>query len=233
MHEPDGTQPQILHSHRHSKLQLSLVGMAVMVFVIGLAVSLQTLQANHGASAQVSALSKRTDKQAGNAVPSTTKPSAAAFNSYAVAPDLPRYIKIPKLGVNARVMQVGVNGSGAVGAPSNVFDAAWYTGSAKPGQPGATLIDGHVSSWTTHGVFYGIKTLQAGDTIQVIRGDNTAVNYRVVKTRVYPVDNVDMQAAITPVTAGKAGLNLITCTGQVKKGTSEFNQRLIVFAEQI
>jgi LPXTG-site transpeptidase (sortase) family protein len=231
MHESDGSRPQSLRSH--SKLQLSLVGMAIMVFVTGLAVSLQTFQTNHNAAAQVSALSKRADKPSGSPVPSTTKPTTSAFSNYAVAPDLPRYIKIPKLGVNARVLQVGVNASGALGTPSNVFDTAWYTGSAKPGQPGATLIDGHVSSWTTHGVFYGIKTLQAGDTIQIVRGDNTVLNYQVVKTQAYPANNVDMQAAITPVTAGKSGLNLITCTGQVQKGTSEFNQRVIVFAEQM
>jgi len=67
----------------------------------------------------------------------------------------------------------------------------------------------------------------------VVRGDGTVLNYRVVKTQLYPADNVDMQAAITPVTAGKSGLNLITCAGQVKKGTSEFSKRVIVFAEQM
>jgi sortase (surface protein transpeptidase) len=128
------------------------------------------------------------------------------------------------------VLQVGVTTSGALATPSNVFDTAWYTGSAKPGQPGATLIDGHVSSWTTKGVFYGIKTLVAGDTIQIVKGDNSVLTYKVVKTQVYPAGTVDMQAAVTPVIAGQSGLNLITCTGQVIKGTSEFNQRELVFA---
>jgi LPXTG-site transpeptidase (sortase) family protein len=150
-----------------------------------------------------------------------------------VAPDLPRYIKIPKLGVNARILQAGVTSSGALGTPSNVYDAAWYTGSAKPGQPGATLIDGHVSSWTTHGVFYNLKKLVAGDTIQVQRGDGQILTYQVVKSQTYQDDKVDMQAAMTPVVAGQPGLNLITCTGQVKPGTSEFNQRIVVFTKQI
>ena len=46
-------------------------------------------------------------------------------------------------------------------------------------------------------------------------------------------ESFNMQAAITPVTAGKSGLNLITCAGQVKAGTSEFSKRVIVFAEQM
>jgi hypothetical protein len=221
-----------------SKVQFGLVAMACLVFTLGIGTSIQSLLTNNAASAQVAALSKVADTQStttgqgisATIAPSVTKPSTEAVAMYAVAADLAKYIKIPKLGVDARVLQVGVTTSGALATPSNVFDTAWYTGSAKPGQPGATLIDGHVSSWTTKGVFYGIKTLVAGDTIQIVKGDNSVLTYKVVKTQVYPAGTVDMQAAVTPVIAGQSGLNLITCTGQVIKGTSEFNQRELVFA---
>jgi sortase (surface protein transpeptidase) len=215
--------------------QKVLFGLALLLFAGGGFVSLQTLHTNHAASAQVSALSQKADNQGGqnDALPSTTKPSSAAVKNYVVAPDLPRYIKIPKLSVNARVLQVGVTSSGALGTPNNVYDAAWYTGSSKPGQPGAMLIDGHVSSWTTRGVFYGLKRLVAGDKIQIQRGDGQVFNYQVVKSQMFADDNVDMQAAVRPVTAGKQGLNLISCIGKVKKGTNEFDHRIIVFAEQV
>lgn len=222
-----------------NKRQKSLFAMAVIVFIFGMAVSISTILTNQKASSQVSALSAQAEKQATTSdaanviVPSTTKPNNNAYSSYTVAPDLARYLKIPKLGVDSRVLQVGVKADGSVAAPNNVYDTAWYNGSAKPGQAGATLIDGHVSSWTSRGVFYGIKNLVTGDTIQVQKGDNSTLTYKVVKTQVYDAANVDMRAAMQPVTAGKSGLNLITCTGQVKKGTSEFNQRVIVFAEQV
>lgn len=225
---------------RYTKLQLSLVSMAVVIFMLGVGVSVQTIFTNRGATAQVSALSKSTQNDAAttdttthDSAPSTVKPTPKAVGSYAVVPDLARYIKIPKLGVNARVLQVGIKNNGELATPNNVYDAAWYTGSAKPGQPGATLIDGHVSSWTTHGVFYGIKKLVPGDMIQIQKGDGELISYRVVRSQTYDADNVDMQAAITPVTKGKSGLNLITCTGQVKRGTSEFQERILVFAEQV
>jgi LPXTG-site transpeptidase (sortase) family protein len=228
----------------YSKPQLAIGAMAAFVFVLGVGVSLQTLFTNQAATAQVSALSRGSETQAATSdvatgqaghasAPSTVKPTAKAYGSYAVTGDLARYIKIPKLGVSGRVLQVGINNDGALGTPNNVYDAAWYTGSAKPGQPGATLIDGHVSSWTSHGIFYGLKKLVAGDTIQLQRGDGQILTYRVVRSQVYNADNVDMQAAVLPVTKGKSGLNLITCTGRVKPGTSEFNERVIVFAEQI
>jgi LPXTG-site transpeptidase (sortase) family protein len=131
------------------------------------------------------------------------------------------------------VKQTGLSKDGAIGAPRNVFTTAWYTGSAKPGQNGAVLIDGHVSSWTTHGVFYNLKTLQSGDKIKIERGDGHLFSYKVVKTKTYPNNKVNMNQVISPVNRKKPGLNLITCAGHVKPGTSEFNRRLVVFAKQI
>ncbi|HVA11337.1 MAG TPA: class F sortase [Candidatus Dormibacteraeota bacterium] len=221
---------------RHSKLQVALASMAAVIFLVGIAATIQTIKTNHQAAAQVAALAKKANNPAssgGNVVPSTAKPSPAAVRNYAVAPNLPRYIKIPKLGVNARVLQVGVLASGALGTPPNVFDTAWYTGSAAPGQPGATLIDGHVSSWSTNGVFYGLKTLSQGDGIQIVRGDGAVFNYQVVKTVTYIGNSVNMQAAMTPVTPGVSGLNLISCTGDVIPGTSTFSARIVVFAQQV
>jgi hypothetical protein len=95
------------------------------------------------------------------------------------------------------------------------------------------LIDGHVSSWTSHGIFYGLKTLVAGDTIQIERGDGAILAYKVVKSQTYTTSKVDMAAALTPINPRKPGLNLITCTGNVMAGTNEFNQRVVVFAEQV
>jgi LPXTG-site transpeptidase (sortase) family protein len=117
--------------------------------------------------------------------------------------------------------------------PPNVFETGWYNQSAKPGQQGAMLIDGHVSSWTTNGVFYGLKDLKPGDTMQVQTGAGKIYTYRVMASQTYPSTKVDMQAALTPISPGKPGLNLITCDGQVEAGTSQFNERIIVFTEQI
>jgi LPXTG-site transpeptidase (sortase) family protein len=164
--------------------------------------------------------------------PSTIKPTSSDFDKYQVAGNLPRYVYIPKIGVQARVKQVGLTKDGAVGAPNNIHDTAWYTGSAKPGQPGAMLIDGHSGFWKSHGIFYDLKKVQPGDNIRVQRGDGKTLNYKVVRVKFYPHDKVDMQAALLPVTAGKPGLNLITCAGAVIKGTNEYDQRVIVFAEQ-
>lgn len=210
--------------------------MSLAIFVLGGYVSLSALRTNQ----EVTAIVNQSDTAAGGdadegteSMPSTSKPTNNSLASYTVAPDMPRYLSIPDLDVRARVRHVGTNDKGQVAAPSNVHDTAWYNNSAKPGTPGAALIDGHVSSWTTKGVFYGLKQLSPGAIVEVERGDGQKLRYRVVKSQIYSADQVDMATALRPVTTGKEGLNLITCTGKVKKGTSEFEQRLVVFTERI
>jgi sortase (surface protein transpeptidase) len=231
------TLKSALKLSRYTRLQLALIGMAVVIFALGVTVSINTTKTNHANAVKVAALAKKADDQAsvngGSSVPSTVKPSAAAVNNYVVAPDLPRYIEIPQLKVRARVMQTGIRSDGSLGTPNNVYDTAWYTGSSRPGEPGAMLIDGHVSSWTTPGVFYGLSDLAPGTVIKIQRGDGKVFTYKIVKSHTYSDDHVDMKAAMRPVNPDKPGLNLISCTGRVKPGTSEFDKRVIVFAEQI
>lgn len=164
--------------------------------------------------------------------PSTDQPSGDTFDQHQVAPDEPRYLSIPAISVNAIVKPVGLTSDNNIGAPDNVFYTGWFIGSAKPGQAGATIIDGHVSSWETAGVFYDLKKLVPGDTMTIERGDGEVLHYRVVKSQTDHIENVDMEAALSPVT-NQPGLNLITCSGDIIEGTNEFDQRLVVFTEQI
>jgi len=220
---------------RRSSLKAKLLtGMAVALFLFGVGVGINGLHTNNKVAAQVEHLQNATQESSGtgtgnNSVPAEGTPPSV--DSYHVAAGLAQIISIPKLGVRARVLQVGVNAKDELGTPNNIFDTAWYTGSAKPGQAGATLIDGHVSGPTRHGVFYGLKTLQAGDKIQITKGDGTVLSYSVVTSKTYDADNVDMAAALVPITAGKSGLNLISCTGKVNSQGNGFLSRIVVFAQ--
>jgi len=69
--------------------------------------------------------------------------------------------------------------------------------------------------------------------LSIERGDGTVLNYKVVQTQVYHADDVDMAAALTSVDPAKPGLNLMTCSGKVKAGTNEFQDRIVVFTVQI
>lgn len=166
--------------------------------------------------------------------PSSVHPSEKAIANYQVAPDQPKYIAIPALHISrTRIIQLGLLQSGQIGVPDNIYDVGWYNGSAKPGAAGAMFIYGHVSSWTANGVFYSLKSIRPGDDITITRGDNKIFTYRVVSSKVYPYNAVDMATVLSPIDSSASGLNLMTCTGTVLKGTSEFSERLVVFTRQL
>jgi len=210
---------------------------AIAVLLAGLLVSWNQHQANKIGVQTPQQEEKRnpstSDVDAPSPAPSTTKPDAQAFDTYQVAADVPRYIFIPKISVRAMVKPVGTTADNRIAAPRNVFDAGWYTKSAKPGQAGATLIDGHLSSWETRGIFYDLQDLTQGDEIIIERGDGTTLAYKIVRSQTYDAGNVDMPAALAPINPDKSGLNLITCGGKVIPGTNDFDKRIVVFAEQI
>lgn len=219
----------------HKRQSLVLTTMAALVFLVGLGVSFDGWRTNKKIETQVAhAVASNNSESQPTDAPSTDKPDTSAITSYAVAPTMPRYFKMPQHGISkARVLPMAVDANNVLKSPGNVHDVGWYNASAQPGNAGAMLLDAHVSSWTTNGVFYHIKDLKPGDTVSVERGDGTEFTYRIVKSQTYDYKNVDMTAAITPVTAGKPGLNMITCTGKVIPGTNEFDKRIVVFAEQV
>ena len=231
----DLIQSSKVATKKRSVILLSNISIAVAIglLIIGSAISLYAWRANSAANQRAAQLVYEANHNINHAVPSTIKPSMSEVANYVVAPTLPRYLIIPKLSVDARILSIGTNSQGALETPSNVYDTAWYKESAQPGQFGAMLIDGHISSWTTHGVFYELKTLQPGDAIDIQSGNGAIFTYKVVKTQVYAANNVDMTTAMASINPGKPGLNLISCTGDVISGTSEFNQRIIVFASQV
>jgi sortase (surface protein transpeptidase) len=209
---------------RHSVLY----AMAVVVFAVGVFVSLQTLRTNKQVTAQVNQQTAAgTDA---DAPPSTTKPTAADVSGYVVAPTLPRYIDIGKMGVHARVFPMGVDSKNQLRSPANVHDAGWYNGSSLPGQAGAMLVDGHVSSWDTNGVFYGLEKLAKGDKVTVTRGDGKVFTYTVVKNERYAANKVNMAALMVSANTALPGLNIISCAGAVTAGTNEFEERQVVYA---
>ena len=175
--------------------------------------------------------SARPSESVAVATPSSVKPSQQAVDNYATAPDTPKYIDIPAINVaKTRVVGLGLTKADQIAVPNNIYDTGWYVGSAKPGQSGAMFIYGHVSSWTAEGIFYNLQKLRPGDTIVITSGANKQFTYRVASSRVYPYNQVPMQTVLAPVNPRSPGLNLMTCTGQLIKGTSEFTQRLVIYA---
>lgn len=209
-----------------------LTAMAVVLFLCGLGVGGLQFKTNQQVKGQVKVLAAQTSDSGAlsGEVPSEDKPTGN-ITQYKVAPLSPKLLRIGKINVETRIARLGVGANNELKAPANIHDAGWYEGSARPGEAGAVLLDGHVHGPTLPGVFANLKKLAVGDKISVERGDGKQFTYRVVRKESYDVDKVDMGAAFSSAQPGKPGLNMITCDGSFDKA-GNYNKRLVVFAVQ-
>ncbi|MDB5162501.1 MAG: hypothetical protein JWN28_108 [Candidatus Saccharibacteria bacterium] len=156
-----------------------------------------------------------------------------AIKTYTVPADEPRVLRIDSLSLNAKVRPMAINSVGAIQAPVNIYDGGWYSGSSKPGTPGAVFIDGHASGATRKGLFAYIDTLKNGTTISLERGDGQLFNYKVVHVETLPKESVDMYKVLHTYGDVDEGLNLMTCTGTWLPNEKTYDKRAIVYAERV
>lgn len=162
-----------------------------------------------------------------------TTPTKDVLSEYVVAADQPRALYINKISIAARILPMGVNADSSVQAPRNIFDAGWYTSSAKPGNKGATFIDGHASGATREGLFAYLDTLKEGDQIGIEKGNGDQLKYIVRHVEIISLDTVDMNKMLAPYGDATRGLNIMTCTGKWVQATKTYDHRVLVFAEQV
>lgn len=216
---------------RKSRRSLALVMMAFGFFVTGTAASYIGWRAQNQAKIQSEVLAKSTEaaKAAGLSEDSV---SHSVIEDYAVGPEMPRVIKIPRLQVEARIKRVGMNSTGELETPSNVHDVGWYDGSVKPGREGTTFLNGHVQGSTKPGVFARLSILKEGDSIQVERGDGKIISYKVIAMESVEPSKVDMEKILTDREPGKDGLTLMTSSSRYDVRTNQYEPRIVVYAIQ-
>lgn len=165
--------------------------------------------------------------------PTEQKPTDQDIKTYLVAPKYPRYIRIPKLGLEARVRRLGIDSKGAVAFPTNIYDIGWYDGSVKPGDnEGSSVLIGHLMGATQHGALWDIDILRAGDSIEIERGDGTVIKYRITKLyKAEPED--DLSTFLTPEINGKHDIKILTANGMYDKVSGDAQQRTVVYATEI
>lgn len=142
-------------------------------------------------------------------------------------PVVPERIEIPALNIKAPLMKLGLTDDGEVELPP--FDepgtAGWYTGSAVPGDPGASVIIGHVDTKTAPAVFFRLGELRRGAVVKVRRSDGRTASYRVDSVERVPKERFPAERVYT-----EDGLRLITCGGPFDWSQREYRDNIIVYA---
>jgi sortase (surface protein transpeptidase) len=165
-------------------------------------------------------------------LPAPTGPIVAPPQSAAPRPvPSPVSLTIPLIGVQTRLVTLGLTTTGELQVPSSTSVAGWYTGSPRPGAIGSAIIVGHIDSLTGPGVFYRLSELAAGDKIFVKRADGTLVEFRVTSVQTYLKDRFPTEDVYGPVP--DAELRLITCGGAFDAATGHYLSNIVVYATAV
>ena len=158
-----------------------------------------------------------------------------ASSGSARGPSLPRSlpvsVDIPAIGVDSKLLHLGLNSDGTIQVPSletSSDEAAWYKYSATPGQIGSSVIEGHVDSYQGAAVFFRLGALRPGDTVNVTLADGVTAIFRVTGVREYLKSRFPAKAIYGATDF--AALRLITCGGVFDYATGHYLSSTVVFA---
>lgn len=116
--------------------------------------------------------------------------------------------------------------------PSNVHMTGWFVGEAKPGEPGLSIIDGHVQGRYQPSIFKNLHKLRPGDRFTIEFGNYSTKEFEVVSVNSYPTGEAAKHLFYRDESI-PSQLNLITCSGVYNRTNQQYDQRLIVVSKAI
>jgi sortase (surface protein transpeptidase) len=197
-----------MSGRRLGLILLALVIAMAGVVVLGVAVSAQ----------RSAPQPPRSVGRIGSGSESSSSPSPGLTPSTGRAPlgaSAPVSISIPSIGVHSRVLPIGLAADGTLAVPQpgpNLDRAAWFKNSPTPGQPGPSIIEGHVDSEKGPSVFFELGKMHPGNRIEVTRADGVVAVFTVNAVRDYPKSAFPTRLVYGSPDLGRPELRLITCS---------------------
>lgn len=137
-------------------------------------------------------------------------------------------LTIPRIGVSAEIVPVGITEEGNMATPPSPWKVGWYKFGAIPGELGKVVLAGHLDSQDGPAIFWNLNQLQPGDRIEVTSGGRT-YTYVVTSSAIYPFNDAPVDEIFG--SNNRPELVLITCDGTFDHGTHNYDQRLVVYTE--
>lgn len=141
----------------------------------------------------------------------------------------PLRVRLPALGVESDVMDLGLEPDGSLEVPPTAYPAGWFTGAPTPGALGPAIIAGHVDYKGEVGVFHDLHRLEVGDEVWVDRADGSQAMFLVTVVDQYAKDAFPTEAVYGDI--NYAGLRLITCGGDFDWDAESHLDNVVVYAE--
>lgn len=144
---------------------------------------------------------------------------------------VPTRITLPTIGVDTGVGVIGLGPKGELDVPDDFENAFWYGGSAIPGDPGVSVVVGHLDDEKGPAVFYGLERLKPGMEIVIGRSDGASARYQVTELKIFPKGRFPTDRVFG--TASGPGLRLVTCIGRFDAKHKTYLDNLVVFATPV
>lgn len=175
--------------------------------------------------AQVSA--PQPPRSVGNINSDTSSPSPSSSSSPSAAPikgstgkaplgaSKPVTVSIPAIGVKTPVLPIGLASDGTLQVPQpgpNLNKAAWFKNSPTPGQPGPSIIEGHVDSTQGPSVFFKLGNIRPGNKIFVKRADGVTAVFTVNAVRDFKKASFPTDIVYGAEDLSQPLLRVITCS---------------------
>src|SRR5680860_967073 len=157
---------------------------------------------------------------AGSTTPSTTPPAVVARSA-------PVALRIPAIDVSVSLSTLGLNPDKTVQVPTKFQEPGWYRLGPTPGQVGSAVILGHVDDKAGPAVFYRLKSLRAGDKVEVSLASGLVVHFVVTKVATYL--KAQFPARLVYASRGYSALQLVTCGGQFDTHAGSYLSNVVVY----
>ncbi|MGH9125333.1 MAG: class F sortase [Acidimicrobiales bacterium] len=138
-------------------------------------------------------------------------------------------LEVPAIGVSSSLVDLGLEADRTVQVPSSFSQAGWYRRSAQCGQPGPTVILGHVDSYRGPGVFFRLGALRPGDTVVLHCADGRREQFGITGVRQYPKDAFPTAAVYGP--SVMPTIRLVTCGGAFDRASGHYVANVVAFGQ--
>ena len=115
--------------------------------------------------------------------------------------------------------------------PTVIQQPGWYQLGPSPGQIGSAVILGHVDSSDGPAVFFKLRSLVAGDIVNVTLADGIAARFKVTSVATYLKSDFPDEAVYT--SHGYSALQLVTCGGVFDTQTGHYLSNVVVFTSLV
>jgi sortase (surface protein transpeptidase) len=142
---------------------------------------------------------------------------------------VPERLRVPGIDLAAPIVAVGVEPTGDMEVPADVWDVGWYEHGPVPGEPGTAVLGAHVDSREQgRGAFFDLRRLPVGAHIIVTDSGGHDRRFEVVARRAYDKAQLPVEDVFSRT--GAPRLVLITCGGDFDGDARAYRENIVVYA---